>query len=223
MIIIVPRENNPLFTAYAQHDAQELLRCLLSYLQELCEQQNEQMSTDGMGEMLEMGVSCVEPQAMTMEPPECHAEKVMEPSSVGSLCDSVMEQHTAHTVCGDNGNTARDSDFVVGMFQGSLVFTTKCLECESGRERCEKFLDVSVPVKRFKSTPETPSKRTAVGRNSLNWSLKQFTKPERLTGENKYYCDMCNRHTEAEISTQFDSLPPILTVHLKRFTALAGG
>ena len=208
-----------MFTAYAQHDAQELLRCLLSYLQELCEEdkRNCDMPTE-LGEETDKSTApSIEVEGAVTEASDCQVIS----SDKEPLSDSAMEQDASST--GFSNCYSDKSDSVVRMFQGSLVFTTKCLECESRSEQCENFLDVSVPVKRFNSTPETPSKRTAVGQNSLNWSLKQFTKPARLTGEDKYYCEVCNRHTEAEISTQFGALPPILTIHLKRFTALAGG
>jgi hypothetical protein len=205
-----------LFTAYAQHDAQELLRCLLSYLQELCEKykRNCPTPTELIKEADQSTASSTEVEGETSD---CQVVSLVEQP----LSDSAMELDATQTVV--SNCPSYTSDFVVMMFQGSLVFTTKCLECESKNEQCENFLDVSVPVKQFNSTSETPSKRTAIGRNSLNWSLKQFMKPAHLTGEDKYCCDVCNRHTEAEISVQFGALPPILTIHLKRFTALAGG
>ena len=40
--------------------------------------------------------------------------------------------------------------------------------------------------------------------------------------QNKYACDVCRAYTEAVRSTQYQQLPPILNVHLKRFSASMG-
>ncbi|XP_062508056.1 ubiquitin carboxyl-terminal hydrolase 1-like isoform X2 [Corticium candelabrum] len=212
-VIHALRERHPTFTAFAQHDAQELLRCLLSYLQELSERCRRSLKNQVDWSDTTNGTDISDMDT---------AEHFTDYGRNGINSVALESPLAANAACLSKEVTS-EADFVVGMFQGGLVFTTKCLECESSSGRHEKFLDVSVPVKRFKSSPETPRKQTAVGQNSLNWSLKQFTKPERLTGEDKYYCGVCNRHSEAEISMCFDKLPPILTIHLKRFTALAGG
>jgi len=39
-----------------------------------------------------------------------------------------------------------------------------------------------------------------------------------LTGFEKYRCDVCRTHTEAERWIQFSKIPPIFTIHLKRFS-----
>jgi ubiquitin C-terminal hydrolase len=54
---------------------------------------------------------------------------------------------------------------------------------------------------------------------SLVRLLHAFTEVEYLRDDNKYYCDKCYRYVEAERSLHYDSLPNILTVHLKRFSA----
>ena len=38
-------------------------------------------------------------------------------------------------------------DLIEGLFQGSMMLRTRCLQCESSRERREEFHDVSVPVR----------------------------------------------------------------------------
>lgn len=113
------------------------------------------------------------------------------------------------------------------LFQGSLVYRTACVECERFTEGMESFLDVSIPVVAShgfslfgqQSSPvknaEFPS---TVGPYSLSWGLSQFAKHEKLQSNNKYWCENCLHLVEAERSILFSKLPPILTIHLNRFS-----
>ncbi|XP_052387218.1 ubiquitin carboxyl-terminal hydrolase 8-like [Carassius gibelio] len=47
--------------------------------------------------------------------------------------------------------------------------------------------------------------------------LKLFSKEERLTDSNRFYCRRCKTHRDAIKKMQIWKLPPILLVHLKRF------
>lgn len=47
--------------------------------------------------------------------------------------------------------------------------------------------------------------------------LSSLSHVERLTADNKYNCTQCLHHVEAEISSHYVDLPPILTIHIKRF------
>ena len=153
------------------------------------------------------------------------------------LLSNIEDAYNAKSKDGTATTTAATTkNFVTSTFQGSLVFTTRCLECETKRNRYETFLDVSVPVRLSPSSSASSSSAspsstsspagsstTSVGRHSLTWAMKQFVGMERLTGRDRYYCDECRTHTEAEISTMFDQLPSVLTIHLKRFAATGGG
>lgn len=52
---------------------------------------------------------------------------------------------------------------------------------------------------------------------SLQDCLEQFTQPERLDEDNKWYCSSCKSHVRAEKTMEVWRLPNILVVHLKRF------
>ncbi|XP_071493124.1 ubiquitin carboxyl-terminal hydrolase 1-like [Diadema antillarum] len=113
-------------------------------------------------------------------------------------------------------------DLVERMFRGTLVLQTRCQECESCSEKREDFQDVSVPVQ---SIPPSSSESDDEDQEpdteclSLSWALSEFTSVERLTDDNKYYCEHCHHHTEAERSVLFGRLPDVLIIQLKRFSA----
>lgn len=141
------------------------------------------------------------------------------------------------------------ADITDRLFQGQVTFRTRCLECESSKDRGDIFADIIVPVRRAARTGAVTeagiscgSERTSDddgydsdanshcssstdGESCTGDSTvitKAFCEREFLQGENKYYCEHCMHHTEADISTHYANLPPILTVHLKRFAATYG-
>ena len=72
----------------------------------------------------------------------------------------------------------------------------------------QTFVDLSLTVK---------SQFDNVYNDSLEKCLNTYFKIEMLEGDNKYACSICNEKTEATKGCRFNSLPNILTLHLKRF------
>ncbi|KAJ3426337.1 hypothetical protein M0813_09137 [Anaeramoeba flamelloides] len=88
------------------------------------------------------------------------------------------------------------------IFRGELSTETKCRCCESSTSRKEHFLDLSLDIQE---------------NCSLTNCFKQFSIPEKLVGENKYYCECCRSLQEAYKTTRISKLPQILVIHQKRF------
>ncbi|XP_059153839.1 uncharacterized protein LOC131939517 [Physella acuta] len=119
-----------------------------------------------------------------------------------------------------HGNT-----LVEHLFGGTMMHRTKCLECETARERQEVFMDISVPVRSLHpldvdSDSDEPMEDP---RDScLSKLVEAFSNTERLKDNNKYFCEVCSHYVEAERSCHYTTLPLVLTLHLKRFGANSG-
>ena len=88
------------------------------------------------------------------------------------------------------------------IFAGKFTTQTICLCCESITNREELFMDLSLDV---------------MQNTSLLFSLNSFTRPERLSEANKFFCDFCVCKQEAERKTLIKNTPQVLICHLKRF------
>jgi ubiquitin carboxyl-terminal hydrolase 9/13 len=91
------------------------------------------------------------------------------------------------------------------IFQGMITNETKCLNCETVTSKHEYFLDLSVDV---------PPGESAY---SLTHSLNNFSKPEVLTNQNKFYCNSCSSLQEAVKTIKLKKLPEVLVINFKRF------
>lgn len=92
--------------------------------------------------------------------------------------------------------------WIEDLFAGKSITQTTCLYCEARTSREEMYMDLSLDV---------------VQNTSLVASIRSFTKPERLFGADKFFCDNCNCKQEAERKTLIKRTPKVLIFHLKRF------
>ncbi|XP_067275282.1 ubiquitin carboxyl-terminal hydrolase 8 [Pseudorasbora parva] len=93
---------------------------------------------------------------------------------------------------------------IVALFQGQFKSTVQCMSCQMKSRTFETFMYLTL---------EMP----AGSKCSLQDCLKLFSKEERLTDSNRFYCRHCKTHRDAIKKMQIWKLPPILLVHLKRF------
>ena len=196
-----------MFCSYEQHDAQEFLRNLLINIQDAAKEVTKNSKTSR---------KCADDKT--------HGSQTNE--SVKTPKSSIAYYFTKVPRGADKNSNS--STFIEKLFQGRLVSQTKCLTCEEVKKRHEEFQDISVPMQKesLDMNPRkafSPLSSEKTDTRSLDWAISQFASVECLNGDNKYFCDFCTTHTEAEIKTCFDLLPEVLTVHLKRFTATASG
>ncbi|KAK4703945.1 ubiquitin carboxyl-terminal hydrolase 8, partial [Phenoliferia sp. Uapishka_3] len=102
----------------------------------------------------------------------------------------------------------RNDSFVVQCFQGQFRNQMKCLTCSKTSTTYNTFMPLSVPI---------PS-----GRGSTKVDLQQciatFVREEILDKEDAWNCPRCKVPRKASKKLTLSRLPPILVIHLKRFS-----
>ncbi|KAF9053878.1 cysteine proteinase [Hymenopellis radicata] len=87
-------------------------------------------------------------------------------------------------------------------FQGKKVYGTMCDACGYQSERPDDFREIEI---NFKNNAKLEDRITA------------YLKPEKLNGDNQYFCSQCNSKQDATRYTKFQHLPPVLNFSLLRF------
>lgn len=109
------------------------------------------------------------------------------------LCDRLEERMRGSSA---DGLTKR-------LFRGELRQFVRCLHVDYVSERTDEFYDLQLDVQ---------------GCDTVFDSFRRYTEPERLDGDNKYDAGEEHGKQDAEKGVVFQSLPPVLHLHLKRFT-----
>ncbi|CAO1639067.1 unnamed protein product [Sympodiomycopsis kandeliae] len=97
----------------------------------------------------------------------------------------------------------RETTFIHRTFGGKLRSRVTCLSCKHNSDTFETMLDLSLDIRKS---------------NTLRDALDLFTAQDELRGSEKYKCEKCNRLSNANKYYRIASCPPVLTIHLKRFT-----
>lgn len=108
------------------------------------------------------------------------------------------------------GYLLRDRSIIVDLFQGQLRSTVRCATCGYATVKFDPFMYLSVPV---------PAAATA----TLEDCIEQFSAQEVLNGDNAWYCAKCKARVAATKTLELWKPPPVLVVHLKRFSVDENG
>ncbi|GAA5916849.1 uncharacterized protein JCM6883_000088 [Sporobolomyces salmoneus] len=102
----------------------------------------------------------------------------------------------------------RNDSFIVQCFQGQFRNQLKCLTCHKTSTTYNTFMPLSVPI---------PSHR-GLHRVTLMSCLEAFVKDEILDKDDAWHCPRCKKNRKATKKLSLSKLPPILVIHLKRFS-----
>ena len=133
------------------------------------------------------------------------------------------------------------SDPVWRLFGGVASSHICCTKCGYSTTRREPFLDLSLPIPTInvpdmsphhaqQTRPTIPVANDAPekgeGHNgcaTLQQCLASYTGIENLTGSGRYRCECCGSISGATKQIRLQALPPVLCLHLKRFTWRGAG
>lgn len=147
--------------------------------------------------------------------------------------------HTANTGEDDDevstparAKDAKTCDCIVHQtFAGILKSTVTCSACKNTTATYDPFVDLSLDIKTTSSASASKKKKPLPNGNSngtpstsnsdlstsLTSHLDRFTAPETLSSDS-YHCVKCNSAQTASKRLKLSSLPPVLPIHLKRFS-----
>ncbi|KAK7470379.1 hypothetical protein VKT23_001806 [Stygiomarasmius scandens] len=98
-----------------------------------------------------------------------------------------------------------ETTWVHKIFGGRLRSRVTCGSCGYNSDTFDSILDLSVDV---------------YNTQTLRDALRKFVAPDYLKGTDKYKCEKCKKHVNAEKRFSIHDPPAVLTVQLKRFSPL---
>ncbi|XP_050303201.1 ubiquitin carboxyl-terminal hydrolase 1 [Anthonomus grandis grandis] len=219
------RDANSMFIGNHQQDAHEFLVELSRCLRVTCDKLNEQ---------IEQYPELIKSPEATSAPtvPNNNSKwsmrrswkKPLKKKEKSSKKNGDIENDILPNDCDKNTGDANDENlrkkcgynFITEDFEGVSLHRTKCLECEEVSERKEPFLDIQVAVNYRDEDFDTYIKDSSIFGAICCTS-------EKLSDQNKYFCENCNRYNEAQRTVLYEKLPNIMVLHLKRFTTSLSG
>ena len=198
----------PQFLGYDQHDSQEFMHYFL----------------DGLGEDLNRNTN---DQRMLMR--KLNEAKALEP-------DVVQEKWDIEKLADDAWYrySLGNASIITDLFTGQLLSKVECLKCGYISYCVDPFLDVSLPIPKQTSTQATSAitgaghinefrRRTtsiAPSQVDLESCFRLFNSKETLDGDEKVKCVRCKEHQDSYKTLYLHRLPPLLVIHIKRFSNL---
>ncbi|OMH80623.1 Ubiquitin carboxyl-terminal hydrolase 36 [Zancudomyces culisetae] len=115
-------------------------------------------------------------------------------------------QQNLESNAGIKRGKASETTMIHRVFGGRLRSSVTCLKCGNRSDTVDPCLDISLDVQHASSVAKC---------------FGSFTRPEKLSGANKYKCAHCRTLTDATKQLTISKTPSVLTLQLKRFCAFS--
>ncbi|GAA5867708.1 hypothetical protein JCM1840_006666 [Sporobolomyces johnsonii] len=102
----------------------------------------------------------------------------------------------------------RNDSFIVQCFQGQFRNQLRCLTCHKTSTTYNTFMPLSVPIPHHRGLHKV----------TLMSCLEAFVRDEILDKDDAWFCPRCKKNRKATKKLSLSKLPPILVIHLKRFS-----
>ena len=118
---------------------------------------------------------------------------------VHELCRILLDSiEQSYAVAGQEGKAVRE------IYEGKQCSFVRCDECGYVSKSVDTFMDLSLPVK---NSPDIGGTN-----DTLEAALETYLRPERLVGDNQYWCSRCEKKVNATKGLELDTLSDILTL-----------
>ena len=111
---------------------------------------------------------------------------------------------------GDN-EQPKDKEYPFQLFRGTVESNVTCDSCKSTSRTLDPIEDIGLDVTNSSSNNASPPTTLA----DVGSAFQRFSRPEAL--DSGYKCEKCGNSGRATKQSRLASIPPILTLHLKRF------
>lgn len=145
----------------------------------------------------------------------CHKAR-----SSGSLDDETDQQEEDEN---DATKSDQDKEYPFSLFRGMVESSVICNHCRACSKTIDPIEDIGLEVT-VPQTDDAPSGTRASSRGAsplpfpltdVQTAFQRFAKAEDL--DSGYKCEKCGKVGRASKQSRLASIPPILTLHLKRF------
>jgi ubiquitin C-terminal hydrolase len=193
----------PWFKLGQQEDSHEFLRLLIDAMQKSCKRARDHAKAERVSyspsssrvPVIDQG----NPQdTPTEEPPE---DEENHPESTGRRASGA--------------GSPEDTEYPFQLFRGMVESKVTCGSCNSTSSTLDPIEDLGLDVTPFTSASATGSPTPSGHLADVSHALQRFARAEAL--DSGYKCEKCGKLGRATKQSRLASIPPILTLHLKRF------
>jgi len=213
----------PWFKLGVQEDSHEFLRLLIDGMQKSCITASEDKSISSTinlnsddtlykkGNLNNDGVKIVTKD----EPVD---EKLCKKETLNDRQDGAQtnkkEQSTNKTEVEPPSSTER-GEYAFRLFRGTVESIVKCSNCQAVSSKLDPIEDIGLDVTPTSSGSSNGNTTPPPNLSDVITALDKFTAIENL--DSGYKCEKCSKIGRATKQSRLVSIPPILTLHLKRF------
>lgn len=192
----------PWFKLGQQEDSHEFLRLLIDAMQKSCINARDHAKAERLNDPPLSRITLVDqgnPQdTPTEEPPED--------------LDNESDDRGRRT---SGAGSPEDTEYPFELFRGMVESKVTCGSCKSTSSTLDPIEDLGLDVTPFSSSSASNSPTASGHLADVSHALQRFARAEAL--DSGYKCEKCGKLGWATKQSRLASIPPILTLHLKRF------